>query len=452
MAPKRPSHLDDPPAASSSEEEEEETSSEDEEDEEDESSSEEEEHQAEAAKIDSLPSTPVKPQPKKPDPPAPISNSKPQTHSSSSGSESESETESGSTPDPNVKPLASKPMEPDPTPVKATKPRSKPSSARSSATTKKRPNGEAEATPSKRVKKKDPEPKSQDVVVSPSEDSKKGGGDEKKLFQRLWSDENEIELLKGMLDYTASRGADPAADAAAFFEFVKKSLHVEVTKAQLVDKMKRLRKKYNNNAGRGKKGKDPTFSKPHEQKTYELSKKIWGSVEAATETEKAKDINNGKAKAKDNKNGKAKAKDNNNSNNNSNKNQKGNSLIRSLKEELTESSPVLYKYGEKMEIDGDSGSGLGSCLNGMLRFDKNVWLDERVIKRGLKLIDEEKKVELEERWKEVELAELEVFVKRTELIKDQARLILEAYKDHWGKVVVLYGDNHWFGKFVIFWF
>jgi len=101
-------------------------------------------------------------------------------------------------------------------------------------------------------------------------------------------------------------------------------------------------------------------------------------------------------------------------------------LIRSLKEELTESSPVLYKYDEKMEIDGDSGS----CLNGMLRFDKNVWLDERVIKRGLKLIDEEKKVELEERWKEVELAELEVFVKRTELIKDQARLILEAYKDH----------------------
>ncbi|KAF3945975.1 hypothetical protein CMV_027704 [Castanea mollissima] len=98
-----------------------------------------------------------------------------------------------------------------------------------------------------------------------------------------------------------------------------------------------------------------------------------------------------------------------------------------------ESSPVLYKYGEKkMEIDGDSGSGSGSgsCLNGMLRFDKSVWLDERVIKRGLKLIDEEKKVELEERWKEVELAELELFVKRTELIKDQARLILEAYKDH----------------------
>ena len=92
-----------------------------------------------------------------------------------------------------------------------------------------------------------------------------------------------------------------------------------------------------------------------------MSKKIWGSVEAATGTEKAKDINNGKAKAKDNKNGKAKAKDNNN-----NKNQKGNSLIRSLKEELTESSPVLYKYGEKMEIDGEFGF-LDLCSEGRLK-------------------------------------------------------------------------------------
>ena len=77
-----------------------------------------------------------------------------------------------------------------------------------------------------------------------------------------------------MLDYRPIHDSDPAANVAAFYEFVKKSLHMEVTKAQLVDKMKRLRKKYRNNVGRGKKGKDPTFSKPHERKTYELLKKI----------------------------------------------------------------------------------------------------------------------------------------------------------------------------------
>ena len=77
-----------------------------------------------------------------------------------------------------------------------------------------------------------------------------------------------------MLDYRPIHDLDPAADTAAFYEFVKKSLHMEVIEAQLVDKIKRLRKKYRNNAKRGKKGKDPTFSKPHERKTYELLKKI----------------------------------------------------------------------------------------------------------------------------------------------------------------------------------
>ena len=111
--------------------------------------------------------------------------------------------------------------------------------------------------PSKRVKKKDLELKSQGS----------GGGsgrEEKKLFQRLWSDDNEIELLEGMVNYRAINSANPAEDVAAF---VKKSPHVEVTKAQLLDKMKRLRKKYRNMAGQGKKGKDPTFSKPHDRKT-----------------------------------------------------------------------------------------------------------------------------------------------------------------------------------------
>ncbi|XP_050241345.1 probable transcription factor At1g11510 [Quercus robur] len=306
----RPSHLDDHRAVSSSaEEEEEQTLSDD--DEEGEQEEEEEggeqsssEEQDEAAKIESLPSAPpVKP------------------HSSSSGSET-------------------KPMEPESTRF-----------TRSSTMKKKRPNSEMETTPSKRVKKKDPK----------SEGG--GGGEEKKLFQRLWSDDNEIELLKGMLDYRAIHDSDPAADAAAFYEFVKKSLHVEVTKAQLVDKMKRLRKKYRNNAGRGKKGKDPTFSKPHERKTYQLSKKIWGCTATATAT----------------------AAD-----------------------------------------DGVSGR----CLNEMLFFNKNVVLEESLIKKGLELIGQQKRLELEERWKRVELAALQTYVARTELLRDQASLILEAYKGH----------------------
>jgi hypothetical protein len=409
MAPKRPSHLEDPPAASSSEEEE--ASSEEEEG----SSSSEEEEEAEAEKASSLPSTPVtekKPAPKKPDP-------EPQSSSSVSGFDSD--TDSGATPSTSVKPIASKPME-DSALKAATKPRSKPASsaARSSAATK-RPTSETDSKDSsKRAKKKAPEP-SADGVVSPDDTKKSTAGDEKKLFQRLWSEDDEIAILKGMLDYEAKRGADPIADAAAFHEFVKKSVHVDVSKAQLVDKIRRLKKKYKNNAERAKKGKYPTFSKPHELKGFELSKKIWGSTEDPNEVEPVVEAakSNGKSPRKKS-------------------NQKGNTS-RSLKEELLVALPVTKNVAEKMEIDGNQGSGPGSgsgsgsgrSLNGMVRFDKSmgvVGLEESVIKRGLELIGEDKRVELEERWREVEMAELEVFVKRTELVRDQARLIWEAYQ------------------------
>lgn len=412
MAPKRQSHLDDPPAASSSEEEvasSEEEEEEEHEDEEEGSASSEEE--AEPTKISSLPSTPLpdkKAPSKKPDPPL----TKPQSSSSGSGSESESESDSGATPNPTVKPIASKPME-DAAPKATTKPRSKPSSttpARSVAT--KRPNNETDIKDSsKRAKKKAPEPNT-DGAVSPG-DSKKSAGEEKKLFQRLWSEDDEIAILKGVLDYTEKRGADPLTDAAAFHEFVKKSLHVDVSKNQLMDKIRRLRKKYKNNAGRGKKGKEPTFSKPHEQKAYELSKKIWGPAEGTGGggVEDAK--SNGKAASRKN-------------------NQKVNTG-RSLKDELLAVSPIANKEVEKMDNDGNPGLGSDSLrsLDEVVRFDKNMsvaGLEEGVIKRGLELIGKDKRAELEERWKEVQMAELEVFVKRTELIRDQARLILEAYK------------------------
>ena len=71
-------------------------------------------------------------------------------------------------------------------------------------------------------------------------------GKRRSFVQRLWSDDNEIELLEGMVNYRAINDANPAEDVAAY---VKKSLHMKVMKAQLVDKMKRLRKKYCSMAG-----------------------------------------------------------------------------------------------------------------------------------------------------------------------------------------------------------
>ncbi|XP_022142354.1 GLABROUS1 enhancer-binding protein-like [Momordica charantia] len=407
MAPKRPSPLDEPPAASSSEEEETSSGEEEEGVSRDGSSSEEEEDEEETQapktkKSSALPSTPAvekKAAPKKSDLPT---NSQAQSSSSESGSgsDSDSDSESGR----NVKPIATKPMEETP---KVKKPRSKPStSATPARSALKRP---SETTKDAKRAKKSSEADADDSVVA-EDDSKKSVDESKKLFQRLWSEDDEIAILNGMIDYSTKKGADPALDMNAFHDFIKKSLHVDVTRAQLMDKIRRLKKKYRNNADRGKKGADPTFTKPHEQKGFELSKKIWGGEGTARTpiVEQPKPNANGTPK----------------------KNQRGSTSrsLASLKAELLP-SPDAPKEDDKMKIDDNEiPSG---CLNGFVAFERAlgaVGLPESFLKPGLELIGQSKRTELEEEWKKVHLAELELFLKRTELIRDQAKLILEAYK------------------------
>ncbi|XP_043717723.1 probable transcription factor At4g00390 [Telopea speciosissima] len=126
---------------------------------------------------------------------------------------------------------------------------------------------------------KDSKRRKKEKAVDEEDNAKKKPGNDKKkqLFQRLWTDDDELAILKGMLNSYCEKGMDPFTDMNAFLDFIKKSLHVNVTRNQLSDKMRRLRKKYMNNAGRGREVGDPFFSKPHEHKTFELSKKIWGS-------------------------------------------------------------------------------------------------------------------------------------------------------------------------------
>ncbi|XP_059658505.1 probable transcription factor At1g11510 [Cornus florida] len=63
-------------------------------------------------------------------------------------------------------------------------------------------------------------------------------------------------------------------DMGAFYEYIKNSLHVVLFRKQLANKISRLKKKYRKNA---RNGMNPFFSNPHERKTFEHSKKIWGN-------------------------------------------------------------------------------------------------------------------------------------------------------------------------------
>ncbi|EXC23161.1 hypothetical protein L484_018292 [Morus notabilis] len=199
------------------------------------------------------------------------------TVSKSDDSGSGSDTESDDTPPSpslsgfTIKPIVSRPM--DDTADKHKKKSSVRPNKR--ATESEDPESETSEKDSKRKKKRKVTSASASVTAS------KGGGDEedskKSLgFARVWSEDDEIAVLKGMTDYKAKKGADPYADMGAFHDFIKKSLNADVSKSQLVDKIRRLKKKYLNNAAKGENDEDPVFSKPHELLSFKLSKKIWG--------------------------------------------------------------------------------------------------------------------------------------------------------------------------------
>ncbi|EEF43961.1 GLABROUS1 enhancer-binding protein-like [Ricinus communis] len=388
MAPKRSTPLEDPPAASSSEEEEEGTSSgeEEEEEEEEEGSSSEEEQETQKPQTQIV--TP-KPPPKQPE-----SESESE---SGSGSETDDDEKPKKAPNSTVKPIASKPMEE--TPPKTTKPRSKPAPKPTTAAAAGKRASEVDREPkdSKRAKKKDPE--SDGAVTATAEKSE---DTKKQLFQRLWSEDDEIVVLKGIIDFIEKKGVDPAKDIISFFDYIKKSLHFDVSLNQLKDKIWRLKKKFENNV-KGKKGEDKTFSKSHDQKSFDLSKKIWGTdgiIGASDSSIKP----NGKAKKATNNNAK--------------------SLV-ALKAELGMDVDKENEKVDKMDVELENHSSLK-------QFDRGVGvsgMEDYVIKRGLDMVQGAKKAEMEEKWRKLHVAELELFLRRNELTREQAKLMLASYKN-----------------------
>ncbi|XP_047321254.1 probable transcription factor At3g04930 [Impatiens glandulifera] len=101
----------------------------------------------------------------------------------------------------------------------------------------------------------------------------------RRLFQRLWTDEDEIEILQGFLDYTKQRGnsASHHQDTSAFYDLIKSKLQLDFNKSQLVEKLRRLKKKYRNILGKIGPGKSYLFKTPHEHATFEICRRIWSA-------------------------------------------------------------------------------------------------------------------------------------------------------------------------------
>ncbi|KAK7250601.1 hypothetical protein RIF29_33132 [Crotalaria pallida] len=246
------------------------------------------------------------------------------------------------------------------------------------------------------------------------EGAKKAGGDTRKLFQRLWSEDDEIAILKGMVEFIPNTGLDPYKHADSFYDFVKKSLHTEASSNQLKEKIRRLKKKFENNAQRGKNGEDPNFTKPFDREAFELSKKVWGNANGGVgkEVKAAKSERNVAKTPK--------------------KEGRSTSVATPTKGKLVKSEARSVDSRKDVKMDADEETDTtyaASYIMGVIRGDKGVGLlNEDMLKRGMDLIGESERKEFEGQWKELRDAEIELSIKRAELAANHAKLALEAYK------------------------
>ncbi|XWS58304.1 hypothetical protein CRYUN_Cryun08bG0022700 [Craigia yunnanensis] len=301
----------------------------------------------------------------------------------------------------------------------------------------------------------------------------------RRLFQRLWTDEDEIELLQGFLDYSTSRTNSNSSsshhhhyDTALFYDQIKSKLQLDFNKNQLVEKLRRLKKKYRNVMNKISSGKDFSFKSPHDQATFEISRKIWSNSVGKVEDNVLDDDENNNnvnlidesgekknftpkstatKKRSRSKGGKMEEKrvlndgfviSNNNFNNRSN-NDNGNvdgfggggggNVAGVIEETVKSCLTPLFKELLGSVMGGGGGGGGGGCggrgisglaMNAMpLSFGGSSNFGGAAGGNG-ELMDE--------RWRKQQILELQVYSKRLELVQDQIKSALEELRSMGG--------------------
>ncbi|KAG0493595.1 hypothetical protein HPP92_004589 [Vanilla planifolia] len=106
-------------------------------------------------------------------------------------------------------------------------------------------------------------------------------GDEKKKdnFRRIWSSEDELALLRGILDYKESHRVIPSSlqQVESLLNSVKGSLSISASLNQMIDKIRRMKQKYMKAVKRIETAKNPNIPNAHDAAVFHLSRNIWGS-------------------------------------------------------------------------------------------------------------------------------------------------------------------------------
>uniref|UniRef100_M4FG89 Uncharacterized protein n=1 Tax=Brassica campestris TaxID=3711 RepID=M4FG89_BRACM len=277
--------------------------------------------------------------------------------------------------------------------------------------------------------------------------------DSRRLFQRLWTDEDEIELLRGFLDYvTTHRGGSNPPDTAPFLSPPLPEAVDRRGRDRAPPRLPRLRddaQRRQQSAGYGAVLRDDQveapagvqqepaevlFKSPHDQSTFEISRKIWNRTgkiigfemdfevngnspgsnpSAAVEIESENGVEK-KGSRKRSRSRIGKIEEDNNVN--VNVNETVSSSIGGLIEETVRScvSPLI-----KEMMNGTTSMMMAGSLGPVFT---------RSLGYGLEGGGGGNKAVRDERWRKQQILELEVYSRRLELVQEEIRATLHELK------------------------
>ncbi|KAJ4881623.1 DNA-binding storekeeper protein-related transcriptional regulator [Raphanus sativus] len=239
--------------------------------------------------------------------------------------------------------------------------------------------------------------------------AKKRSKKKKPLFQRLWSEEDEISLLQGMIDFKSGTGKSPYEDMDGFYELIKKSISFEASKYQTAEKIRSLRKKY------VKRGVE-SISKSHDMGCFNLSKYIWGSNGLALKSNVKKSDSvkpHGQEVEKE-------------------VESDANLEVNGENGDKEEEDREMLVNGKKVQVDkqvlvnGDSSASdwfEDSFLVGSIG---SLGVGERFVKERWSMVAVETKKKMEEKWKLLQAKEMELVLEKTDFMREVGSVIAEA--------------------------
>lgn len=237
-----------------------------------------------------------------------------------------------------------------------------------------------------------------------------------------WSQDDELRLLQSFLEYTRSWRS---FDIASFYDQeVDQELKLRFNKSQLVEKLRRLKRKYQDALSKKKSTRiEFCFKNPHDRATFEISQKIWGST-GCTVVEK---VNNNVTDDKETttlnlKEIVVKCEDD------AMDNSGGDRLLRRPLQTRSQCCGAgLLK--RKPAADDDCGSSKNRDITAGLIFE--LALNPIPLSFG-GTSSETKFGNGDDKWKKQQILELEVYSKRLELVQEQVKTTLKELRSRGG--------------------